>query len=72
MEKKLISLNQYTTLRGILTDNFYAEHFIIYDLDNLEGIKRMTENQYRYFLALFAKKKWFDLKKLLDNFINHK
>ena len=72
MEKKLISTNQKTTLKGILTDKFYADHFKIYDLENLDGIERMTEGQYRYFLALFSGKSWFKLKQLLDNFINHK
>lgn len=67
-----LDIRQYRVLASILRDKFYYDHFKIYDLENLEGLMKMTDNQYRYFLALFGKRKWFDIKKLLDNFLTHK
>lgn len=68
-----ISLNQRSELIRLLNDKIYAEHFQIYDLTDLsEKLENMTEKQWFYFLMLLSKKKWFDIKNLLDKFINHK
>ena len=67
--KKYISLNQLEVLEKILRDNFYKDHFKIYDLSNLTGLKRMTEKQYKYLLFLFNQKQFFKIKKILDNFL---
>ncbi len=69
---KLIGLNQYHKLREILNDKFYAEHFKIYDTENTEKLRNMTDKQYRYLVYLMSNKKWFDIKKLLDKFLTHK
>lgn len=68
-----ISLNNRNQLMRMLNDKFYADHFQIYDLTNLsEKLENMSNDQYYYFKVLLSKKKWFDIKNLLDKFINHK
>lgn len=68
----MLDIGKQTTLKGIIKDKFHADHFKIYDLENLDGLKNMTDNQYKYFFALLFKKQWFKIKDLLDNFLTHK
>ena len=77
MDKQPIYINQLSHLvKLICDDKFYAEHFVIYDISDREDVwkrlEKMTERQYAYFTALLAKRKWIDIKKLLDNFLKHK
>lgn len=67
-----IQLSSLTYLKSILTDKFYYDHLRIYDLDNLERLKEMTDDEYRRFLSNFYRKNWFKMKPILDKFINHK
>jgi len=75
MDKELITLNHRSFLHTILNDKFYFEHFKIYDLSNSEDVTKrlgkLSDKQYRYFLLLLNKKKWFDIKKLLDRYLKH-
>ena len=76
MEKEYISLNHLGWLRDLLYNKDYAEHFLIYNLDDKsivsERLSKMTDKQYGYFLALKVNNNWFKIKNLLDNFLTHK
>ena len=78
MDNPRISLNNRSHLVALLTDKVYDEHLKIYDLTNtFEGgeltkaLSVMSEKQYYYFLYLLANRRWFKIKKLLDQFLKH-
>lgn len=69
--KPRISLNSTSWMMKWLYDPFYSEHFSCYDLgdrdDVYDRVRGMSDAEYRFIIAMMAKKHWFKIKECLSD-----